>query len=531
MRIIQSFWSLPSKAYNRNDNFGRNNGGWIAEKYHAMSWSLSCLKFNQFYNDVELYTDTDGYDWLINKLGLPYTNVFKSLDDISNYDISLWALPKLNTFMRQTEPFLHADGDVYIWKPFSNNFLAKELFVQNIECDILNNPEGNIYIETLKKLEINSAHVPDFLKKTIRLFKQTGKIEAFNMGIVGGKNVEFFKEYAKQVFLFLDKNKEIAFQGIDMNFIEQFLLYCLADEYKLPADVLFGEENVASNGGYATLQQFNLVPISKSYIHLLGGSKTTQNACLQLALRLQYEFPVMYNHILSIYKEEPTRHYLNSRKLIDKPGLRSVFQNTLLLLNRLGFKFEKKAFKGFFDFVEDVLCKSEDSIDLRRLNDVFQFEKFAYFSAYKNPKSKFNEIEHRNKLFKLLYNSTICEFLKNKFTLNTVLINIIAVNFKYPPEFSINTLNTIIMEQQPDSISNDMLLLKFSEDNMIHAEVIDNGEALLTYFDENHLSGYELIDFIKNEKLQIKSEDNDLEAFALSFLTTCSLYHNYLVLV
>ena len=40
--IIHSFWSLPSNK-DKTTEHDRNNGGFLSEKHHAMSWALSCL--------------------------------------------------------------------------------------------------------------------------------------------------------------------------------------------------------------------------------------------------------------------------------------------------------------------------------------------------------------------------------------------------------------------------------------------------------------------------------------------------------
>ncbi len=104
MRIVQSFWSLPARRNNKEDNFGRYAGGWISERHHAMSWTLSCLSFKRFYTQIELYTDQAGAAWLIDKLGLPYTSVVPILDKVNQYDPALWALAKTYTCLQHSRP-------------------------------------------------------------------------------------------------------------------------------------------------------------------------------------------------------------------------------------------------------------------------------------------------------------------------------------------------------------------------------------------------------------------------------------------
>lgn len=75
MKIIQSFWSAGKDVY--ADGFG-----WKHPELHFMSWALSCLSLREHYDDVTLYTDSAGYDVLINKLRLPYTRVEVCFDNL-----------------------------------------------------------------------------------------------------------------------------------------------------------------------------------------------------------------------------------------------------------------------------------------------------------------------------------------------------------------------------------------------------------------------------------------------------------------
>ncbi|SDG57329.1 hypothetical protein SAMN04487996_12032 [Dyadobacter soli] len=64
MKIVQSYWSLPTKNNDKHENNERTTGGWLSERTHAMSLALSCLKCKQLYPEIELYTDESGHDFL-----------------------------------------------------------------------------------------------------------------------------------------------------------------------------------------------------------------------------------------------------------------------------------------------------------------------------------------------------------------------------------------------------------------------------------------------------------------------------------
>lgn len=115
MKIVQSFWSKPMLMNDNSDAIFRSNGGWTDRIYFYMSWALSCLKFKEIYNEIELVTDINGKHLLYDILELPYTNVVTKLDDLNDYNHNLWALGKLYAYKLQQEPFIHVDSDVFAW--------------------------------------------------------------------------------------------------------------------------------------------------------------------------------------------------------------------------------------------------------------------------------------------------------------------------------------------------------------------------------------------------------------------------------
>ena len=80
-----------------------------------------------------MVTDSQGYDVLINKLHLPYTDVIVSLDCLNHYNPNLWALAKIKAYQSIKEPFIHVDGDVFIWTKIDESLRDHELIVQNEE--------------------------------------------------------------------------------------------------------------------------------------------------------------------------------------------------------------------------------------------------------------------------------------------------------------------------------------------------------------------------------------------------------------
>lgn len=59
MKIVQTFWSGGGDLL-------KESFGWYSSQHHLMGWALSCLNIKNYYDEAELYTDTKGYDVLIN---------------------------------------------------------------------------------------------------------------------------------------------------------------------------------------------------------------------------------------------------------------------------------------------------------------------------------------------------------------------------------------------------------------------------------------------------------------------------------
>ena len=158
MKIVQTFWSG-----NRSVNdYLQNKAGWLSPEYHWMAWALSVLQLKKFYPAVELVTDELGKYILIDLLQLPYTSVRTDLETaLRPYPHDLWAMAKIYAYSIQEAPFLHVDGDVFIWKLFDDHLLEADLVAQNLEVVF------SIYQDTFKayhrqldrkSTRLNSSH-------------------------------------------------------------------------------------------------------------------------------------------------------------------------------------------------------------------------------------------------------------------------------------------------------------------------------------------------------------------------------------
>ncbi|WP_158994692.1 DUF6734 family protein [Mucilaginibacter sp. L196] len=289
MKIIQTSWACTQ------DNLLKFNAGWYAPEYNLMSWALSCLQLKKYYKDVSLYADNVSARMLIDTLQLPYTELICDLDKLNNIHPKLWALPKIDTYSRQDRPFLHVDGDVFIWKSFDDQLLNAGLISQNLEV-------STEYYETnFQKLEKTLMYFPP---EIIEARKKYNPIYAYNAGIFGGHDIPFFKDYTKKSLEFIKKS-EGHLPNIDVNvfniFFEQYLFYALVKKHQKKVSVMLDE--VIGDNQYTGFGEFCEVPHNKQYLHLLGTFKRDRVSCEQMANRLKLDYPEYYYRIVSLFKK------------------------------------------------------------------------------------------------------------------------------------------------------------------------------------------------------------------------------------
>lgn len=284
--IIQSFWSKP--FFKENDDLNaRFKGGWLSANFFFYSCMLSCLKFKQNYGEVTLYTDNLGKELLIDKLEIPYSKVNLELNQLQDYPAELWALGKVLTYSLQEKPFIHADTDVFIWNKLPADFLKVNLFAQNLECNF---PRYN------EVLGVVLREFKDIAEDLFPIYLNTKNIYAYNAGIIGGCNLDFFKDFKNKVFKIIDTNLDklhLIDIGVFNMVYEQMFGFELATQKNLDITFLKSEMNEA----FTNVMKFHLVPIKETYIHTVGYAKKSLEMCEQLKFRLRYEFPEEYDKL------------------------------------------------------------------------------------------------------------------------------------------------------------------------------------------------------------------------------------------
>ena len=295
MKIVQSYWSKPQEKNVHRDHESRFRGGWLDKKFHYMSWVFSCLQLCRFYDRVELVTDAPGKELLVDRLGLPYTKVTVALEKIDHYDADLWALGKLYAYSIQDEPFLHVDGDVFIWKEFPQRLMESPLIAQHLE------KEYDFYRSLMTKV---IKHVPS-LPVAIRSYLASGApLCAYNMGIAGGHDVEFMRRYSREAMSFVDGNKtEVKNLPVGQfnTIYEQLLFFCLLHEQEKAIGLFsytVGEDKVDEE--LKGFHNFRRAPAGVDLIHLYGNCKKEDRYCEELEQKLKKVYPGYYERVLDI---------------------------------------------------------------------------------------------------------------------------------------------------------------------------------------------------------------------------------------
>ncbi|MGG9970309.1 DUF6734 family protein [Ferruginibacter sp. SUN002] len=528
MKIVQSFWSLPAQNNAKDALNGRNCGGWPSERLHAMSWAFSISKLKQFYPEVVLYTDKTGKEWLIDKLNLPYTNVHKELDCLNTYNPLLWALPKIYTYAKQSEPFIHVDGDVYIWEKFSNKFENAELLVQNLEENYA------YYKKPLKQIAEHFTYLPNLLQEALNA-QSNQPLISINAGVIGGHNNNFFEELKTFAFDFITKNAVVISRvdAGDLNIVfEQLCCYLWAKNKNIPITTLLENVTVES----ADLIRFNTTPLLNKFIHVIGFAKQNPIACSQLERRLKYEFPEMYTHINALYPiEKITSIPLTVNKDYD---IKEIFTNTNIILDKLTIDYKNIEFESLCDLIEVEYNKHSTENHYKLLSDIYQIEKYKYLThktLYSSPETFTKNIEEKTeKILRKLYEDNIDAFLSTKFTLDKNICQIAYLSYQYPNPITMEVIESIVTDKCTitESKNTQMVLIQSLgyNEKELYTKPLTSWNELLYYFDEEALTGNQLIDIIKKRN-DFEYNGTQLKIDVLNFLSSNCLYFSYLKIV
>lgn len=288
-RFVQTFWS-------KGKSLLEHCYGWGDAETHLMSWTLSSNTLKGNSDEVVLYTDSEGARVLVDKLHLPYDDVFVCYDKLE-CPHEHWAIPKMLTYAKQNRPFIHVDGDVFLPKGLSESNWNSNVLVQNIE-------DGTSYYKSMMDFILSKKPVfPNYVKKELSKVN----IGSYNAGILGGTDITFIHKYCEEAFRIIFDNEwfspDCKSVNVNQNLLfEQLLLYAYAMKEGREIKVLLSnifKDNQYTFANICNFFRYKDVPI----IHMLGGYKRNSYVCDLMQNTLLKYYPKEYERVLRMFPE------------------------------------------------------------------------------------------------------------------------------------------------------------------------------------------------------------------------------------
>lgn len=284
MKAIWSFWTPPYRHQRRST--------WHTELHHWLAWGLSFHSVARYFAETELITDDEGAQILVDQLDLPFTHVSLALNRLASEDAGWWALGKLEAYRRQTEPFLHIDTDVFLWRSIPAELLEKDVIAQNPEPIAL----ASCYRPHLIEDALNSPH-NGYLPEEWTWYRNAGQPRAECCGIFGGCRTDFIRHYADTAIQLLSHPENRAAmrafhdKGSHMILLEQFLLSAVLDYHSNRASSPF--EGIEIGYLFDTIEDAYSGPAAErmGFTHLAAGAKRNSRVCADLKRRVQHDLP------------------------------------------------------------------------------------------------------------------------------------------------------------------------------------------------------------------------------------------------
>lgn len=259
MKAVFSYWSKSDFS----ESYLKPTGN-IPFRYKLYNFALSVLLADEHFNKVELHTDDNGIK-LFDQLHLPFNNVYLSLNSIKDHNALNWTFGKMFTYSLQESPFIHLDFDVFLFKPLPESLLNSDIFCQSLE------KFSNSYFYTRGDYDIEKLPYYPWIDK-----RPLDQRIASNVGIIGGHNVNFIREYALQAMSLTTHPLNIVCHHIPSKvswdritvYQEQYLLNLFAYNKGIEITYLLPYDTLDTDAPKWIEEQEN-------YCHLMGNKYST----------------------------------------------------------------------------------------------------------------------------------------------------------------------------------------------------------------------------------------------------------------
>lgn len=285
MKALYTFWSKPLK-----ENVSRCK----SEKNFVLMFVYSMLWSTKWFEKVELNTDNYGYNifkyFESNKIKIK--NTLNSFEELDSY--LFWAYPKLYSLTLQDEPFIHIDGDIFIFRKLKDELFQGDFGFQNLETTYYE----RTYDRLINFYDKNYDNKPLEWNNNLK--------SAVNCGLMYFKDPELAKIFYKNVYNhfinidqdFILKLKKELQEIINVTYVtypllfEQYYLNCFIDSLKdKKINYLLSTEQIKKEEkGEATIQ---------GYVHLIED-KNNLFYIDNISKRFELEFPDQYKVFLDL---------------------------------------------------------------------------------------------------------------------------------------------------------------------------------------------------------------------------------------
>lgn len=292
MKAIWSFWTKPSKTTRKSI--------WFSQRHHFYSWVLSVETARQHFPQIALFTDSEGAQLLVDKIGLKFDEVSTELDKLAKFNPQWWALGKVWTYRAQTEPFVHIDSDVFLWKPLSSLLTSSALLAQNPDDFMV----GSSWYKP-DEMEETIKRVNGWLPNEWKLQRSIGPHQkALNCGIFGGNRVDFIRYYADLAIQFVEHPANqpawlLLGPSTERNVLfEQYLLGCCIEYHRQKSDSSFKDiepQYLFPSLDYALIDENSA---RAGFTHLLADAKSNKAIAERLEKRIKRDYPEYYNRCI-----------------------------------------------------------------------------------------------------------------------------------------------------------------------------------------------------------------------------------------
>jgi hypothetical protein len=288
MNAVWSFWTKPYLHERRSS--------WYRDWHHWLAWGLSVYTAAQHYPETCLVTDDAGARMLVDRLQLPFRHVSTALNGIASEDPEWWALGKIEAYRRQTEPFIHIDTDVFLWKPLAPEVTSAGVFAQCPEPIV----RGASWYRP-EELE-RAVGYPEtgWIPKEWLWYDRVASPAAACCGIFGGTRIDFIRHYSRVALRLVTDPRNrpglYHYRGKvgQMILIEQYLLSACLEYHRRRRRSRFPGVEIryvfdTVEDGYRRDSA-----AAAGFTHLAGGAKRHPRIARDLERRVRQDLPDYY---------------------------------------------------------------------------------------------------------------------------------------------------------------------------------------------------------------------------------------------